>query len=589
MVRLFFLVLTFLFTIDAVSAKYHQGISLYGTPKYTDNFSHYDYVNPNAPKGGVIKIGVVGTFDRLDPMGVQGTPAYGLNFLFPRLMSRAADEPFSMYGLLAEGVKIANDYSHVTFNLRPNATWHNGAPITAEDVVFTVHLWQTKGSPAMQNLYKSIIKAEKIGPYKVRLFFDKKHQNREAVLFASQMPIVSKTFYGAPCESTCFPMGGGPYRVAHVVPGRTIIYKRIPNHWAENLGVNKGRYNFDEIHVEYFRNKTALFEAFKKGKISIYTEEDPKQWYTGFNIPAVQNGLIQRQEAIHQHPVSIDVLAFNIRRPLFQNAHVRKALSLAFDFEWLNDKLYYQSLSRTHSYFENTDFAASNPLSLEVAEIVKKYQSKIPPEQFQEALDLEASQWPRDLRIRLTKAQNLLEKAGWKMVDGVLMNSKGQKFVFDVILPSPYYEKMILAWARNLQLLGIQTHVHILNPSQYNHLKQSHDFDVIFHSWHQKKIPGREIINYWSSQAAQSQGSENYPGIQDPLVDDFISKVLKAKNYNQLISHAQVLDRILRSNYYTLPLTHMKKDYVAYWNTLDHPKLDPGMTAYYVSWWAKNP
>jgi len=586
-VRFFSFLLMILGTLNALAGKPLHGISLYGIPKYPAHFTHYDYVNPHAPKGGKITIGRIGSFDRVDPLGFQGIPAYGLNFLFTRLMSRAADEPFSLYGLLAESIKIAPNYSYVIFNLRPGATWHDGSPITPEDVISTLHLWQTRGTPGSQQLYKGILKAERVGEHQVKFTLGKPHWSKASILFIAQMPIVSKKNDSIGSLESFLPLGNGPYKLIKVIPGRTLVYQRIPNHWSENLPVNKGRYNFDKIQVDYFRNQTALFEAFKKGKITVYMEEDPKRWYTSFNIPAVHEGQIIQEEIAHHHPVDIDALVFNTRNPLFQNLLVRQALCLAFDFDRLNDKLYYGSLSRTHSYFENTTFAAHKQASGNVLALLKKYQPKIEPSKFQDMVHLNVLHWPCDLRLRLSQAQQLLEQAGWKMVEGVLINEQGQEFDFDVILPSPYYEKMVLAWARNLRLLGIQVHVHVLNAAQYDHLKQTHTFDVIFHTWHQKTLPGRELMTYWSLDAAHSLGSENYPGIQDSMVDDLIVKILKAETYDKLITYTQTLDRVLRAGYYTLLLAHRKKEYVAYWNTLCHPPLNSGMTSYYVSWWMR--
>jgi microcin C transport system substrate-binding protein len=567
------------------------GISFQGDLKYPSYFSHYDYVNPQAPKGGVIKLGRVGTFDSLNLYSVQGVPAHGLWLVLPKLFSRAADEPFSLYGLLAQQIEFPPDRSWALYTLRPEAKWEDGTPLTADDVIFSYQMWTQKGPPFLKGLYRKVEKAEKISGHKVKFYFKNNTEgiDREMPLLVGMMPIASKVYSEKhpPYQASLIsPLSSGPYRIKEVKPGRLVIYERIKNYWGKDLPVNKGRYNFDEVQIHYYRNKIVLKEAFKKGEIDVLIEEDPQLWIKDRNYPAAKQGKIKFLELEHNRPVSMKALAFNTRNPLFSRPAVRQALNVMFDFERMNQAFFQNQYTRIQSYFENTELAAHGKPQGQELEILKSFQKHLDPKIFTQNIEEVSAQIP-DQRLRFQKAQKILAAENWKVKDGLLIHPTLGTLEFEILLPDSDYIKFVASYIRDLKKIGILAKVRVIEPLQYEERKSNFKYDMIIHEWKISRSPGNQLKNYWSSEAANIPGSRNYAGIQHPVIDELIQKLLKACDRSIFVATSQAIDRILCFQNYVVPLFYLKKDLIAHWDKFGYPLHAEDLEMHFVSWWKK--
>lgn len=593
MMRSAFFSLMILFCVSAAQAAPASavapahGVAMQGQPKYAAGFTHFDYANPDAPKGGEIRLAAVGTYDNLNPFILKGNAATGLGLLFDTLLENAADEAFTEYGLLAESVEMPADRSWVIFNLRPEAKFNDGTPVTANDVVFSFEMLRTKGSPHYRMYYASVAKAEALGDRRVKFTFGK-GDNRELPLILGQMQVFSKEYYGkVKFEETTLkaPLGSGPYRVKSVDPGRSITYERNPDYWGRDLPVNKGRYNFDVIRYDYYRDGQVALEAFKAGEYDFRTENVAKDWATAYDFPALKRGLVIKEEIPHEIPTGLQGFAMNTRRELFRDPSVREALGYAFDFEWANKSLFYGSYTRTRSYFSNSELAAVGVPSERELEVLEKYRGILPEEVFTKEYNPPKTDGSGNIRENLKQAQKLLEQAGWHIENDILMKD-GKPFRFEIIGNSPAFERIWLPFKNNLKKLGIEADVRTLDSAQYQKRMEEFDYDMTILVIPQSLSPGNEQRNFWSSKSADTRGSDNYMGIKHPAVDELVEKIIAAKTREDLIAYCRALDRVLQWGYYTIPNWHIRTHRVAYWDKFDAPKVRAKYALGFIdTWW----
>ena len=565
-----------------------HAMAMHGQPKYGPDFKHFDYVNPNAPKGGKVRLGVRGTFDNFNqfiPKGVAGA-----GDATETLMVSSADEPFTNYGLIAETVEWPGDRSWAVFTLRPEARWHDGKAITVEDVIFSLDILKTKGRPFFRFYYASIKKAEKVGPRKVKFTFAEAG-NRELPLVAGQIPILPKHYWeseGRDFTKTTLdpPLGSGPYRIVDFEPGRHIVVDRAKDYWGAQLPVNRGRNNFDSLRYEYYFDETVLRQALKAGKLDYREENQAKAWALDYDTPAVRDGRLKLESIGHRNPTGMQSFAMNSRRQVFKDRKLRRALAYAFDFEWSNRNLFFSQYTRTESYFSNSELASTDLPKGEELEILERYRGRVPDEVFTQvyrAPKTDGSGWPRD---NLGRAFALLAKAGWVVRDMKMVNAEtGKRLKFEILLYSPAFERIVLPFKRNLARLGIDARVRLVDTSQYINRLREFDFDIIVASWGQSESPGNEQRSYWSSQAAAAPGARNYIGIKDPVVDELIELVISAPSRQSLVTRTRALDRVLLWGHYVIPNWHVRVDRIASWNKFSRPAVVPRRGTSLDYWW----
>ena len=585
---IFFVVLTSVISFNnhAYSEKVH-GIAMHGIPKYASDFENLDYVNPNAPKGGTVKFGSYGSFDNLNRVAFKGSKAAGLGYVNDTLMRRVWDEAFSLYGLIAEKVELPEDRSSITFYLNSNATFHDGSPITRDDVLFSLETFQTKGTPNQKKTYGKVVETELIGNDGIKMIFENNEDKELPLIIAGFLPIIPKKFYENLDVTKTFldiPLGSGPYQVDSLDPGRQIKYKRVENYWAKDLPVNKGLYNFDTIIYDYYKDSNVLVEAFKVGEYDFRREYNVKRWLSEYDFKAVQNGKVILTEMNNDRPVGMNGLVMNTRRDIFNNRNVRLALSYAYDHEWINKTIYQNAYVRTDSYFDNSPLASSGLPSKNELELLNVWKDEIPAEVFTETFTPPTTDGSGNDRKNLLKAKEILEKEGWNVENGKLFKD-GQEFKFEFLIVSPSDEKIALAYQSNLKKLGITMDVRTVDSSQYQERLLSYDFDMIKRYWGVSLSPGNEQQFYWGSEVGQKDGSRNYPGINSPAVDALIEKLINASNRQELTTAIHALDRVLLWGHYVVPLYHSNKDRIAYWDFFEYPDEIPLYGIVIESWW----
>ena len=564
-----------------------HGFSMYGDLKYPAGFKHFAYVNPSAPKGGDVKLAAIGTFDNLNPYILRGVAAAGLPETFETLMVGSSDEPFSEYGLIAETMEMPSDRSWVAFTLRPEARFHDGSAITIEDVIWTFEILKTKGHPFYRSYYRHVVKAEKVGERKVRFTFDQ-GENRELPLIVGQLPVMSKTFWAKRDfdKTTLEPvLGSGAYKVDAVEPGRSIVYRRVKNHWGAKLPVNVGRDNFETLRFDYYRDTTVALEAFKAGQYDFRQENAAKNWATAYSGPAISQGLIRKEEIKHEIPTGMQAYAFNTRRPFFQDRRVREALGYAFDFEWTNKHLFYGAYTRTRSYFSNSELAARGVPTQDELKVLEPFRGKVPDEVFTKEYDPPKTDGSGNIRDQLRSAVALLTAAGWTVKNGKLVNAKGEPFEFEILGNDPNFERIALPFAKNLERLGIQARVRTVDSAQYQNRLDGFDFDMTVVVWGQSLSPGNEQRDFWHSAVADTPGSRNYAGIKDPVVDKLIDVLIAAPDRAGLVARTRALDRVLLWGHYVVPHWHIQTFRVAYWDKFSRPATPPKYALGFDTWW----
>ncbi len=564
-----------------------HALSMYGDLKYPAKFKNFDYANPSASKGGDVKLSAVGTFDSLNPFILKGVSAAGIGGIFDSLTVNSSDEPFSQYGLVAETIEMPDDRSWVAFSLRPQARFHDGTPITVEDVIWTFETLKTKGHPFYRSYYAQVAKAEKVGDRKVKFTFGP-GDNRELPLITGQLPVLSKAYWSKlDFEKTTLepPLGSGPYKVESFEPGRSITYRRVTDYWASKIPVNMGRNNFNTIRYDYYRDVTVALEAFKAGEYDFRLENVSKNWATAYNIPAVTKGLIKKEEIKNEVPAGMQGFIYNTRRPVFQDRRVRQALAYVFDFEWLNKELFYGAYTRTKSYFSKSDLASSGLPKGEELKILEPFRGKIPNEVFTKEYEPPKTDGSGNIRDNINEALKLLVEAGWTVKNEKLVNAKGEQMQFEILLDDPTFERVALAFVKNLERLGIDARVRTIDAAQYQNRLNGFDFDMIMTVIAQSLSPGNEQRDFWSSGSADIQGSRNFAGIKDPVVDKLVDLVIKASDRKSLVARTQALDRILLWGHYVIPNWHLASYRVAYWNKFSRPAITPKYDLGFDTWW----
>ncbi|NMX60508.1 extracellular solute-binding protein [Pseudomonas sp. WS 5079] len=574
---------------QAVAAPQHA-LTLYDEPpKYPANFKHVDYVNPDAPKGGTFRESAMGSFDSLNPFISKGVPADNITLVYDTLAQQGLDEPITEYGLIAGKIEKAPDNSWVRFYLRPEARFHDGHPVRAEDVVFTFETLIKQGTPIYRTYYADV--AEVVAEDPLRVLFKFKHtSNRELPLILGQLPVLPKHWWAGrdfAKSSLEVPLGSGPYKVAEVKPGRSIRYERVKDYWGKDLPINKGLYNFDYRISDYYRDNTVALEALKAGQFDYWQEMTAKNWANAYNVPAVAEGRLIKEELPNGNPTGMQGFVFNIRKPMFQDVRVRKAISLLMDFEWTNKQLFNGAYTRTRSYFENSDMAATGlPGPAELA-ILEPLRGRVPPQAFTQAFAPPKTDASGMIRTQQREAYQLLQEAGWRIVDDKMVDTTGKPVSIEFMLFQTDFERVLLPFKRNLADLGIELVIRRVDVSQYVNRVRSRDFDMMVGSFPQSSSPGNEQREFWQSGSADNPGSRNYIGLKDPAIDELVEQLINADSRNSLVAHAKALDRVLQFGYYVIPNWHIKTYRVAYWNHLGHPKVPPRYDVGINTWWIK--
>ncbi len=566
-----------------------HAIAMHGEPKYGPDFTHFDYVNPDAPKGGTLRLdGISTTFDTLNPFNAKGTSSIAAGYIYDTLLVASADEPFTKYGLLAETVEVPKDRSWITFHLRPEARWHDGRPITAEDVKFTFQTLIEKGAPQYRFYYQSVTDVAVLDERTVKFTFAP-GDNRELPLIVGEMPVLPKYYW----ESRDFtaatlepPLGSGPYRIGRFETGRFIEIERVEDYWAADLPVRRGQYNYDRVRFVYFRDRIVTRQALKAEQIDYFEENSAKEWATAYDIDAVSNELLKKERYLNKSSGGMQAFYMNTRRPIFEDPRVRRALTYAFDFQWTNKNIYYGQYEQPESYFAPTELASSGLPKDEELEILERYRGRVPQEVFTTpytAPQTDGSGWPRE---NLKTAFRILAEAGWVVRDLKLVNAEtGEPFSFEFLYGDQAQERVLLPFKRNLQRLGIDMRLRLVDTAQYINRYRAKDFDMMILNNAQSLSPGNEQREYWGSEAADRPGSRNLAGIKDPVIDELIDLVIAAPTRESLIQRTRALDRVLLWGHYVIPQLIAPYDRFLYWDKFGRPEITPlqGLSPFY--WW----
>ncbi|ACA16114.1 extracellular solute-binding protein family 5 [Methylobacterium sp. 4-46] len=579
---------------------WRHGLTLLGTPKYPADFTHFAYADPEAPKGGLLRLGQQGSFDNLNLIvsGVKGDLEGEVPLIYDTLMTEALDEPFTSYGLLAEGVQVAEDLGSVTYRLRPQAKWHDGAPVTPADVIFSFGILK-ENSPLYASYYHNVAKVEAVGEREVRFTFSETG-NRELPQIVGQMPVLPKHWWEGrdggghprkPTETTLeIPLGSGPYRIAKLDPGRSITYERVADYWGRDIPVNKGRFNFDALRNEYFRDGTVLIEAFKADQFDWRSENIARNWATAYDgFPAVREGRIVKEEFPSRGSGIMQCFTFNLRRAKFADPRVRRALNLAFDFEEMNRTLFYGLYKRIDSYFFGTELAASGLPEGREREILESVRDKIPEKVFTEPYRNPVNGSAEAQRTNLREAVRLLQAAGYAQRGGQMVEAaSGQPLTIEFLGYDNSAERVVLPYRQQLERLGIKVMLRIVDPAQYQNLVRGFDFDALaLNSWPESLSPGNEQRDFWGSAAADRPGSRNLAGIKDAGIDALIEKVIFARDRDELVAATRALDRVLLAHDYVVPQWAAGVSRTLRWNRFAHPAVLPtyGGSGFPWTWW----
>ena len=568
-----------------------HGISAFGDLKYTPDFTHFDYVNPEAPKGGKIaQIGTAAmdTFDSFNGFILKGDPAQGLGLLFDSLMAPANDEPGSLYGLVAKEVDLADDRKSVTFALRPEARFSDGSPLTAEDVCDSFRLLSTLGAENIRITIKDVAACEVVGPHSVTYRF-KGDRTRDLPLTVAALPILSKAYYAANdfTKTTLTPpLGSGPYKINSFKPGEYVAYGLRDDYWGKDLPVNKGRYNFGEVRYDYFRERIAGFEALKGGVLDLREEFTSRDWATAYDFPAVKDGRVLKLVMPDETPSGAQGYFFNLRREKFKDIRVRKALNLAFDFEWTNRNLFFDSYTRTASFFENSPLKAEGKPTPEELALLEPLRDQLRPEVFGEAIMPAASDGSGQDRKLLRRATALLDEAGWK-TDGTLRrNAMGETLDVEFLIESPVFERVLGPYVKNLKLLGVNASIRTVDDAQYQKRREDYDYDVISTRFSTSLTPGDELRTFFGSESAGKPGTNNLSGVESTAIDALIDKMVEAKTRDELNTAGRALDRVLRAEQFWVPNWYKGSYWLAFWDRFGRPETAPKYDRGIIdTWW----
>ncbi len=585
-------------TQAATYGKPQPALAMTGEPKYPADFSHFNYANPTAPKGGALKLGVTTTFDSLNPFIVRGQTPFGIgsgtmSLVYESLMARGWDEPFTLYGLIAESVEVASDRSGIVFNIDKAARFSDDTPITADDILFSFTTLRDKGRPNHRTYYKKVAKAEVLSPTRIRFTF-KPDENgaidREMPLIMGLMPIIPKhDWKDRKFNETSLrpPIGSGPYSVSFVDVGRSITYARNVDYWAKDRPVMRGLYNFDRIQVDCYRDDNISLQAFKAGEYDLRREASPNKWATAYDFPAVNEGRVRLEKLEHRRTEPAYGFIFNIRRAPFSDPILRAALQYSFDFDWIRKNLFRGQIKRVDSYFPNSDLAAPALPDEKETKILNAFRSKLPKEIFTAPATLPEAENEEEFRTNLLKAEEMLRHGGYQVKNDRLFAPSGEAVAFEVMLSDPIEEKIALNWAASLKRLGIDARVHTVDSAQYQSRLASFDFDVTANRWSNSLSPGNEQIYFWGSAAADQKGSRNYAGVKSAAIDNLASLLSKAVTRDDLVASTHALDRALLQGHYFIPLYYVGYDAIASWTRVRHPDAMSLYGNVMESWWAE--
>jgi microcin C transport system substrate-binding protein len=569
------------------------GLALYGTPKYPEHFTHFDYVNPQAPKGGTFRLSYNANFDSVNPYILKGLAAPGLgDYLYQTLMTPSYDEPQSYYALVADSVTLSADRLHATFHLNPKARWHDGEPITAEDVVFSLETLKAKGHPSYRVLYKPIT-VKKIDAHTIEFTFADAAQHELPVIAAS-LPVLPKHYFEkVPFDKTTLtpPLGSGPYKVSEIDPGRRITYTRVKDYWGTNLPSQRGRFNFDTITFDVYRDDVVALEGIKSHQFDFYEEFIARNWATAYDIPAVKSGQLIKTRIPHSIPRGMQGFIFNTRLPKFSDPRLREAIGLTMDFEWMNKALFYGAYERNHSYFNHTEFEAKGLPSKEELSLLNPYRDELPPALFTTPFTVPSTDGSGYPRENLIRAQALLDDAGWVMRDGARVNEKtGEPFTIEFLMTQRTFERVVGVMRRNLAKLGIKATFRYVDASQYQKRLDHRQFDIVSIWWNQGVFyPGSEQYMFWHSSQADIEGSQNVGGVKNAAVDRLVERIRSAQSLDQLRPAGRALDRVLLNEYYVIPHWNINAWRVAYWQGFARPKITGDYNLGLDTWWQAAP
>lgn len=579
-------------TASPARAKETHALSMVGTPMMPEDFTHFNYTNPEAPKGGTFRQAILGNFDTLNPFSLKGTAAQSLNLVYDRLMMRSWDEPFTLYPLIAQSVDVPEDRSSITFTLNPKARFQDGTPILADDVLFSFNLLKENGRPNMRNTYKIVTKSEKLDERKIR-FTLSDDRTKETVMILAMMPVLSKSWWsGQDLNKTILnpPNSTGPYRITSVEIGRRIVMERNPDYWAIDLPSVKGQYNFDRIIFDYFKNQTTAFESFKTGDTSIWIDTNPGHWANAYDFPAAKDGHIVKDEINHGRVEKMWGFIFNTRRPPFDNNAIRKALSLMIDYDWINRNIFYGQYRILTSYFPNSSLSASGKPSEGELALLTPYTSALPENTFGDAWTPPATGTQSAMRANRIKAATLLEQSGWVVKNGKRVNHKtGENMDFEILIGSPEEEKLALSFKRSLSQLGITVTTRTLDAAAFQSRLTKYDYDMVLYNWQNTLSPGTEQTVYWGCAAAKQEGRFNYAGICNPAIEDLIARIPNAGTTQEMTDSVHALDRILMAEHYTIPLFYTGRDFIAHWTGFSRPSTPSLYGNVMESWWYNPP
>jgi microcin C transport system substrate-binding protein len=564
-----------------------HAFAMHGDVKYPAGFKNFEYVNPNAPKGGDVKFSAIGSFDSFNAFVLRGVPSALGRAAVETLMTSGGDEPFTEYCLLCETIEVPADRSWVAFNINPKARFHDGTPVTAEDVAWTFDTLKTSGHPSYRQYYASVLKAEVTAPLRVRFTFDGQ-ENRELPLIVGQLAVMSKKWWSTRefDKSSLEPiMGSGPYKVDSFDAGKSVTLRRVPDYWGNYLPVQVGRNNFDTMRYDYYRDGTVALEAFKAGEYDIRVENQALAWATRYESPAMTQGLYKKEEIPERLVASMQGLVMNQRKPLFKDPKVRQAMAYMFDFEWSNKNLFNGAYTRTRSYFDNSELSARGLPDAEELKLLTPLKDQLPPEVFTTEYNPPKTDGTGNIRDNQREALRLFREAGWQVSNQRLVNAAGEQFKFELLLADPQFERIVLPYAENLKRLGMDVNVRTVDTSQYQKRMEKFDYDMTIDTFGQSESPGNEQRDYWSTEAADIEGSNNTPGLKNAAVDRLIEAVIRAPSRADLVTATRALDRVLQWQHLVVPNWHITVVRVASWDRFSRPAITPRAGYDSSTWW----
>ncbi|MCP4322978.1 MAG: ABC transporter substrate-binding protein [Alteromonadales bacterium] len=573
-------------SFPSIASSWSHALSMYGDFKYAKEFTHFQYANPNAPKGGLFKQATIGSFDSLNPFIVKGNSATGLSRIYDSLLKQSTDEPFTRYALIASSVKVADDFSSVSFKINPNARFHDGEKIFASDVKFSFELLINKGEPHFRSYYAGVKEVIIDNPLQVSFYF-KETGNRELPLIISQLPILPEHFWldkDFSKTDLIIPLGSGAYQVDSFKAGKRITYQRVSDYWAQDLPVNKGLYNFEKIIVDYYRDDGVAFEAFKSGSFDYRMESSAKRWATQYKGDLFDSGKIISNKISDQNPQGMQGFWFNLRKDRFKNRDVRQAITLLFDFEWANKTLFYGSYTRINSFYSGSELSTGVDISDTEKTLLLPYQDQLPDSVFKPFI-LPVTKGDGNVRKQMREAVKLFEKAGYQLKDSKMQDRQGKQFEFEFLIYSKSFERVIHPFRQNLQRIGIKTSIRLVDVSQFVNRLNSFDFDLVSLRKGQSISPGNEQLSYWGCDSVMEIGTSNWSGICNPVIEKLVEKLITSDSRETLVNTTKALDRVLLNEFMVIPQWYLPAYRIAYWDKYSQPKIAPIYELGLSTWW----